>query len=89
MVTKPNAIAYVSVGTAEEVANKGAKIRLLDLDGVSATVANVANETYPFRRPLYVVTKGQPQGKLKDFVDFLLSPDGQKIVESLDFVKIK
>lgn len=88
VTTKPDAIAYVSVGTAQEIAHKGAKIRLLDLDGVPATIENVGNETYPFRRPLHVVTKGQPQGKLKEFVDFLLGEEGQKIVQSLEFIKV-
>ncbi|MHB8789061.1 MAG: phosphate ABC transporter substrate-binding protein [Desulfobulbaceae bacterium] len=88
VTTKPDAIAYVSVGTAQEIAHKGANIRLLDLDGVPATIENVGNETYPFRRPLHVVTKGQPQGKLKEFVDFLLSAEGQKIVQSLEFIKV-
>lgn len=86
--TKPNAIAYVSVGTAQEIMHKGGKIHLLDLDGVPATIANVANETYPFRRPLHVVTNGQPQGNLKNFIDFLLSAEGQDILESLEFVRI-
>lgn len=88
VTTKPDAIAYVSVGTAQEIAHKGANIRLLDLDGVPATVENVGNETYPFRRPLHVLTKGQPQGKLKEFVDFLLSEEGQKIVQSLEFIRV-
>ena len=39
----------------------------------SATIENVDNETYAFRRPLQGVTKGQPQGKLKEFGDCLLS----------------
>ena len=73
VVTEPDAIAHVSVGTAEANVMKGGKIRLLSLDGVPATVANVANESYPFRRPLHVLTKGQPQGKVKEFIDFLLS----------------
>lgn len=86
--TKPNAIAYVSVGTAQEIAKKGGKLHLLTLDGVPATIENVGNETYPFRRPLHLVTKGQPQGTVKEFIDFLLSADGQKIVESLEFIKV-
>lgn len=55
--TKPNAIAYVSVGTAQEIAKKGARIKLLELDGVPATIENVGNETYPLRRPLHILTK--------------------------------
>ena len=86
--TKVNAIAYVSVGTAQEIADKGGRLKLLTLDGVTASVENVGNETYPLRRPLHVVTKGDPQGTLKDFIDFLFSDEGQKIVESLDFIKV-
>ncbi|MFZ5799324.1 MAG: phosphate ABC transporter substrate-binding protein [Desulfobulbus sp.] len=88
VATKPDAIAYVSVGTAQEIAKRGAKIHLLTLDGVPATIENVGNETYPFRRPLHVVTKGEPQGTLKEFVDFMLSEEGQKIVQSLEFIRV-
>ena len=86
---KSNVIAYVSVGTAQEVAAKGGRIRLLKLDGVVATVNNVANETYPLRRPLNVITKGQARGSVKEFIDFLTSEQGQKIVSSLEFVPVQ
>ena len=87
--TEPNAIAYVSVGTAQEVASKGGRVKLLDLDGVPATVAHMANETYPSRRPLHVVTKGQPEGILKEFIDFLTGEEGQTIVSSLEVIPVK
>jgi phosphate transport system substrate-binding protein len=87
--TKPTAIAYVSVGTAQEVAAKGGRIKLLELDGVKATVANVASETYPLRRPLNVITKGPAEGDVKKFIDFILSDAGQKIVNGLEFVPLK
>jgi len=86
--TQPNAIAYVSVGTAQEIARKGARIKLLELDGVAATIANVGNETYPLRRPLHVLTNGAPQGTVKQFIDFMLSEEGQKIVTSLEFIPV-
>jgi len=86
--TKPSAIAYVSVGMAQDVATKGGHVKLLDLDGVPASVANVANHTYPLRRPLNVVTKGAPQGTVKEFVDFLMKSEGQQIVTSLDFIAV-
>lgn len=88
VMTKPNAIGYVSVGTAQEIAQKGGRVKLLDLDGVEANVANVANETYPLGRPLHVVTNGEPQGTVKEFVDFLLSEEGQNIVKSHEFVTV-
>lgn len=87
--TKPDSIAYVSVGTAQEIAKKGARIKLLELDGVAATITNVGNETYPLRRPLHVLTKGEPQGVVKEFIDFMLSDEGQQIVESLEFIKAR
>ena len=86
--TQPNAIAYVSVGTAQEVAKKGGRVHLLELDGVAATVENVGNETYPLRRPLHIITKGEPQGIVKEFIDFMLSEEGQKIVQSLEFIRV-
>lgn len=88
VITKTNAIAYVSIGTAQEIAHKGGKVKLLDLDGVKATIENVANETFPLRRPLHVVTNGEPKGAVKEFIDFLLSEDGQKIVKSHEFITV-
>ena len=84
----PNAIGYVSVGTAQEVAEKGGAIKLLELDGVAPTVENVKNSTYPFRRPLYLVTKGEAKGMVKQFIDYISRGDGRKIVTSLDFVPV-
>lgn len=86
--TKKDAIAYVSVGTAQEVASKGGRVKLLDLDGVPATTENVANESYPFRRPLHLVTKGEAKGIAKEFIDYLISKEGQEIVSSLEFIPI-
>jgi phosphate transport system substrate-binding protein len=89
IATKPNAIAYVSIGTAQKVASKGARVRLLELDGVVASTDNVANETYPLRRPLNVVTRGEANGMVKEFIQHLNSEEGQKIVESLEFIPVK
>ena len=88
VITRPSAIAYVSIGTAQEIAQKGGRVKLLDLDGVKATIQNVANETYPLRRPLHIVTNGTPQGVVKEFVEFLMGDEGQKIVKSHEFITI-
>jgi phosphate transport system substrate-binding protein len=89
ITTKATAIAYVSVGTAQEVAAKGGRVKVLDLGGVAATVANVANETYPLRRPLNIITKGDPNGMVKKFIEFLTGDGGQRIVASLEFIRLK
>ncbi|RMF99726.1 MAG: phosphate ABC transporter substrate-binding protein, partial [Planctomycetota bacterium] len=88
VILKPNAIAYVSIGTAESVAAKSGRIRLLALDGVEASVENVANHTYPLRRPLNLLTKGEPQGIVKQFIDFMLGKQGQQVVVDQEFVSV-
>jgi phosphate transport system substrate-binding protein len=85
----PNAIAYISIGSAEKAVEAGSPIKLLSLDGVTATTANVQNSTYPLRRPLNLVTKGAPTGVAKEFLDFMLSPEGQSVVVKQDFVPLK
>ncbi|HYF52172.1 MAG TPA: substrate-binding domain-containing protein, partial [Planctomycetota bacterium] len=89
VVTNPNAIGYLPIGFAQSRAEKGAAIKLLELDGIAATAANVGNASYPLRRPLLVATKGAPSGVLKDFIDFLLSEDGQKLVADADYIPVK
>lgn len=86
---KKNVIAYVSVGTAQEVAHKGGRVKLLDLDGVQATIENVARETYPLRRPLNIVTKGPADGVAKEFIDFLTNEQGQEIIRGLEFISLQ
>ncbi len=88
VLSNPNAIAYLSMGTAQAQVDKGGKLKLLDLDGVAAKIENVSNETYPLRRPLLVVSKGAPQGMAKEFIDFLLTPEVQKIVVNLEYISV-
>ena len=82
----PNAIAYVSIGSAEVAVAQGSPIKLLALDGVAATSANVTSGTYKLTRPLNFVTVGPPQGAAKAFLDFVLTPMGQQIVKTQEFV---
>jgi phosphate transport system substrate-binding protein len=56
---------------------------------VEPTLINVKSKTYPISRPLYFYTKGQPQGLIKEFVDFAFSAEGQELVKKSDFVPIK
>ncbi|MBS3822062.1 MAG: solute-binding protein [Planctomycetes bacterium] len=89
VMTNPNAIGYVSIGPAAAVAEKGAPIKLLELDGVVATTDNVANGSYPLCRSLYVLTKGQPAGEVAEFIEYLLGTDGQAIVAEHGYIPAK
>jgi phosphate transport system substrate-binding protein len=52
------------------------------------TIELIQTNTYPISRPLIMYTKGEPVGLTKTFVDFVLSPEGQHIVRTLDFVPV-
>ncbi|BAY89677.1 MULTISPECIES: phosphate ABC transporter substrate-binding protein [unclassified Tolypothrix] len=84
----PNAIGYVSIGTAEFSINNGVPIKLLPLNGVAASTENIKNGTFPLARPLNLVTKTQPQGLERAFIDFAQSPQVHDIVKKQDFVPI-
>ncbi|MDD5593179.1 MAG: phosphate ABC transporter substrate-binding protein [Candidatus Margulisbacteria bacterium] len=84
-----SAIGYVGLGylTAKEkalaVANeKGAAY-------VVPSVKSVLSKQYPISRSLLFYTNGEPSGEVKSFVDYVLSPEGQKIVQKMDFVPIR
>lgn len=82
----PNAIGYVSIGSAEYSATHGGPIKLLPVKGVEASIANVASEKFPISRPLNLVTKTTPTGLQKDFIEFARSPKVQDIVKQQYFV---
>ena len=85
----PNAIGYVSIGAAEYEVKRGVPIKLLPLDGVDATIANVRNGTFPLSRPLNLVTSVEPQGWIKRFIEFARSPQIHDLVEAQYFVPIQ
>lgn len=85
----PHAIGYVSIGAAEYEAERGAPIRLLALDGVDASVANVRNRTFPLSRPLNLITSREPQGLIQRFIEFARSPQIHDLVEAQYFVPFR
>jgi phosphate transport system substrate-binding protein len=56
---------------------------------IQPTIDNVLSQAYPISRPLLMVSRGQPRGLVADFLNFVLSPEGQKIVIKIDFVPVK
>ncbi len=73
----------------ESLAYVDSSIKALDIDGVPATQANAKDGTYPIVRPLYFLTKEQPTGLVKDFIDFCQSTEGQQIVEDNGYIAVK
>lgn len=84
----PNAIGYVSIGTAEFDSQNGVPIKLLPASGVKATTANLANGSFPLSRPLNFVTKTEPRGLTKAFIDFAQSDQVHDLIKEQYFVPI-
>jgi phosphate transport system substrate-binding protein len=82
----PNSIGYVSIGTAEYDASQGVAIKLLPVQGVTASIANVENSSFPISRPLNLVVRAAPQGLAKAFIEFAESKDMDPIVKDQYFV---
>lgn len=83
----PDAMAYVSIGSAEAAIKAGTSIRALALDGIEATLATVADGTWPITRPLNLVTVGPPAGDAAVFIDYLLAHP--ELVAGQDFVPVR
>jgi phosphate transport system substrate-binding protein len=64
-------------------------IKVVAINGVLPDQQSVLQKRYPLGRPNFFYTNGAPAGATKEFVDFVLSPAGQKIVEAVGFVPVK
>lgn len=84
----PGAIGYISLGTAEELIEMGMPIKVLMLDGVQPSKETVLNKTYPVIRELNLVYK-QDNAIAKDFIEYCLSRETQRIVEQNGSISVK
>ncbi len=76
-------IGYVGIGYLDK------RIKALKVEGVYPARETVIDGSYPISRPLFMYTGGKPTGLSARFISFLLSPEGQKIVEEEGFVAVK
>ena len=83
----PGAIGYIGLGYMDSSVKA---IKINENGGlIEPTVANVLNGNYPIARSLNMFTNGEPKGLTKKFIDFILSKEGQKIIEEEGFVPIR
>ena len=78
----PYAIGYISLGSLNDT------VKAVKIDGAEATTDNVANGTYKVARPFNIVTKDGLSDVAKDFVDYIMSAEGQDIIEQNGYIKI-
>jgi len=83
VVNTPNSIGFLSFGYLD------GSVKALAVDGVAGSVENAKAGTYPIVRPLYFLTKEQPTGIVKDFIDFCLGAEGQSIVEDEGYLSVQ
>ncbi|MDD1702169.1 MAG: phosphate ABC transporter substrate-binding protein [Methanoregula sp.] len=83
----PGAIGYVSIGFLSSDV-KALPIWYNSDKIISPSIATVKNKTYPVSRDLYMITNGQPTGLTKDYLDYIISADGQKIVADQGYVPL-
>ncbi len=78
----PNAIGYISLGLVNE------RVKAIKIDGVEANVENIKKHRYKIVRPFLFVFKTTPQGMARGFLDYILSPAGQKLLVQEGLVSV-
>jgi phosphate transport system substrate-binding protein len=78
-----NGCGYVGVAYM-----KASGVKVVSIEGTMPTQQAVRNHSWPYARPTFYYTNGEPSGVAKQFVDFTLSSTGQKIVDRVGFVGI-
>lgn len=76
-----NAIGYISLGSLNDT------VKAVKIDGAEATAENVANDTYKVSRPFNIVTGEKASEAAQDFVSYIMSADGQQIIEDNGYIK--
>ena len=77
------AIGYIGLGYVDS------SVKVVSYDSVFPSKESAINRTYKLSRHLYMYTNGQPTSAVKDFIDFVLSVEGQNIVEEVGFIRVK
>jgi len=80
--TTPYSIGYVSFGYLNE------SVTALSVNGVAATVENAQAARYPIVRPLLLVAAGDASPLVQGWLDFIMSPAGQSIVEAEGYLPV-
>jgi phosphate transport system substrate-binding protein len=80
----PNGVGYIGLAYT-----KASGIKVVPIDGASPSKESVLAKSYPYARPTFFYTNGEPTGVVKEFIDFTVGPEGQKIVEQVGFVPLK
>ena len=81
------AIAIIAIAGVAD-GKDDAKFEIMNVEGVDATVDNVINGSYTLQRGLILATKGTASGAVADLISYVLSAEGQAIVEDNDYIAV-
>ena len=76
-----NAIGYISLGSLNDT------VKAVKIDGAEASAENVANDTYKVSRPFNIITTDKLSDAAQDFENYIMSADGQKIIQDNGYIK--
>lgn len=79
----PAAIGYISFGIVDP------SVKAVALGGVKPTKDNMKAGVYPLVRAYYFLTREEPKGEVKKFIDWVLGEEGQRIVAGEGYIPVK
>ncbi|MBM3296986.1 MAG: phosphate ABC transporter substrate-binding protein [Candidatus Aminicenantes bacterium] len=79
----PNAVGYISLGLVDD------RVRALKLDGVEATEESIESGAYPLVRPFLFVAREAPRDRAGNFLDFVLSEEGQALIKKEGLIPVR
>lgn len=78
----PNSIGYISLGSLNDT------VKAVAIDGAEASVENIKNGSYTISRPFNIATKGTVDATTQDFIDYIMSTEGQAVVEGQGYIAV-
>lgn len=75
-------VGYISLGSMNNM------VKAVKIDNVEATVDNIKNDTYKIARPFNIVIKDNISDAAQDFIDFIMSADGQAVIEDNGYISV-
>ena len=82
VATDPNAIGYISLGSLNET------VKAVEVDGQIASADNIKDGQYAIARPFNIVTMGEVAPTTKDFMNYIMSKEGQAIIEESGYIAV-
>lgn len=75
------AVGYISLGSMNDT------VKALEIDGAAASGESIKSGAYKIARPFNIATKGAPTGLAADFIDYIMSAEGQQVIEDNGYIK--